>query len=300
LIEIPGLTYDAGQGALCVLCHSGDADIFDGTFIRPFVPGNEAQRGRGHAQTEDSYVVDPDNAPHASQALLLTGRGGRFLDITNAGSARYRAYPHMWVEDTCAGCHFDAGEVGSTTGNHTFRLAPEGKRIQVDAATRCWADFDVDHIETSTKTRSCEACHGVVESLSIKARGDFDGDGRVTGLVVEVEGLMTLLRAEIERHLRASEIAGADGTLGVTFTIAGEKTVVADRDCVPIETDDGGHVRFRGLDPLLGKATHNYLLVARDGSAGIHNPRYVVRLLQDSIAGLEKARGAEIVHRWRR
>jgi hypothetical protein len=78
-----------------------------------------------------------------------------------------------------------------------------------------------------------------------------------------------------------------------------EKMVVADDRCLPLRDADGGPVPVSRLDPALSKAAFNYLLVARDGSAGIHNPQYVVRLLQETIRGLETARGARAVHGWR-
>jgi hypothetical protein len=294
-VEIPGLTYEAGQGALCVLCHSGDADVFGGAFPRPFAPGAGRPGGGGHGDDPASYTVDPDTAPHAGQALVVSGRGGRFLELTKTGGARYTGYPHLWVEDGCVGCHSAVSDRRLAPMDHLFRIA-EG----AGQGTRsCWADLDLDAIAGSPRTRSCAPCHGSIETLDVRARGDYDGDGGVEGLVSEVDGLMSILRGEIEAQLGAASISGADGREGATITIEREKMVVADRACVPLRSDDGGPVPVSRLDPALSKAVYNYLLVSRDGSGGIHNPQYVVRLVQDTIRGLEKARGARGVHGWR-
>lgn len=295
-VEIPGLTLELGQGALCVLCHSGDADVFVGGVPRPFVPGvGRRGDGGGHGDEPTSYRQDPDTAPHASQALVVSGRGGRFLELTKTGGTRYTAYPHLWVEDGCVGCHSAVADRRFEPMDHLFRVA-EGARQRAGA---CWADFDVTPIAASRRTRSCAPCHGAAETLDARARGDYDGDGRVEGLPTEVSGLMAMLRREIEAQIGAASIAGADGRRGATIAIEREKMVVADDRCAPLRGDDGAPVMVSRLDPALSKAAFNYLLVARDGSGGLHNPQYVVRLIQETIRGLEAARGARVVHGWR-
>jgi hypothetical protein len=60
-------------------------------------------------------------------------------------------------------------------------------------------------------------------------------------------------------------------------------------------------VTVESVDPLLHKACFNYLMILRDGSGGIHNPQYLVRLLQDSIEGLEARQPVPPrLHRWKR
>jgi hypothetical protein len=104
-VEIPGQTFDAGQGALCIACHTGEANVVRGSLHRPFLPGAGGRSGSGHGEGPGASERAPDAAPHAPQFQLLTGRGGRFLDLPEtAGPAP--VYPHMNVPDSCVGCHY--------------------------------------------------------------------------------------------------------------------------------------------------------------------------------------------------
>ena len=293
-VEIPGRTFDAGQGALCIACHTGEANVVQGSLHRPYVPGARGASpprdgappaaGSGHGR-EPAYSRPPDAAPHAPQFQLLTGRGGRFLGIpTSAGPAP--VYPHMNVPDSCVGCHYDRATRRSPGRGHTFKLV---RRPRIEEQPRCASSIDLSRIRRSNVTRTCARCHGSLPSLNATARGDYDGDGAVRGIIDEIEGLLRALKQEIDRQIQA-------GGRGVTFTVAGERIVFADGTCRPLE---GGPAVGAGA-PALQKAAHNYLMVVRDGSGGLHNPQYTVRLLQDSLQGLEEARGARRQRRWGR
>lgn len=288
-VEIPGRTFDAGKGALCISCHSGEANIVRGELLRPFVPGTT--RRTGHARNP---VVprEPNAAPHASQFQMLTGRGGKFLHLPKqAGPAK--VYPHMQVPDTCVGCH--VGDRKRPAGGHTFKLLPSPS---VRPAASCPTDLDAQlaRLKASSVTRTCSRCHGTLSNLDAKARGDYDGDRKVEGIVSEVEGLMRMLRGELERQIRALGLVGAGRARGASFAINREAVVVTDESCRPLRGAPALHPKA----PHLYKAAHNYLMVLRDGSGGIHNPQYTVRLLQDAIEGLERARGAQTRHPWKR
>lgn len=93
---------------------------------------------------------------------------------------------------------------------------------------------------------ACKTCHGDVANFAIKAKADYDGNGKVEAVEHEVEGLLELVQ----------------GVLPPTTS---------------------GWVNDKKLDTE-GKrgAAYNWLFVERDWSKGIHNTLYAVALLQAS------------------
>jgi hypothetical protein len=287
-IEIPGLTYEAGQGTLCVSCHIGESDIFRGPLIRPFIPGTGKGMGMGHGRggAGASLEVDLTVAPHAPQFQMLTGRGGRFLTLPDRALAAL-VYPHMWVPDTCVGCHFMREGADARTGGHTFRLAPQRPQ---DAIQQCPPAPDFSRIKDSTTTSSCAPCHGDLAHVNRPSLADYDGDGKVEGAIDEIEGLMSLLRAELLQHIRSAGLKDKQGRPAEAFAEVGERIVATDSSCTPLQDKQGKPMALDTGDPLLQKGAFNYLLVWKDGSGGIHNFKYCVRLLQNTIESLEKSR----------
>jgi len=280
-VEIPGLTFDAGQGALCIACHTGESDIFQGPLLRAFLPGLPKGGRKGHGGGSEPDATHPDAAPHAPQFQVLTGRGGRFLTLPQ----RYAAspvMPHMWTPDSCVGCHYHADATGAGSGGHTFRLAPQSVETQ---AKECPPRPDFARIKKSKDASTCAQCHGPMSVLDRSAMGDYDGNGRVEGIAEEVEGLLLSLRREMLQH-------APNG-----FLVEGERIAMATAECTPLRGAKGELVAPEGL---LHKAAWNYLLILRDGSAGIHNPKYTVKLLQNAIESLETSRGARERRSWKK
>lgn len=101
----------------------------------------------------------------------------------------------------------------------------------------------------------CVQCHtGITKFDDIMAGYDYDMDGTLEPFTKEVEGLTEMLARALPPR--------------------GQPTV----DWTQIRTDPDS-VRLK-------QAFWNYLYVYRDRSYGIHNPKYVVRLLQLSISKL--------------
>jgi hypothetical protein len=278
-VEIPGLTFEAGQGALCIACHNGEADIFQGPLLRQFLPGLAKGGRKGHGGGSEPDATHPDAAPHAPQFQVLTGRGGRFLTLPQRYTAN-PVMPHMWVTESCVGCHYHADATAWGSGGHTFRLAPQA----VESKDRqCPPRPDFARIKSSKDATTCTRCHGAMDGLNRLGMGDYDGNGRVQGIADEVEGLLLALRQEMLRH-------APNG-----FLVEGERIAMATPECTPLRTAKGELIAPEGL---LQKAAWDYLMILRDGSAGIHNPKYTVRLLQNAIESLEAARGARERRAW--
>jgi hypothetical protein len=114
---------------------------------------------------------------------------------------------------------------------------------------------------------ACKQCHATATT--------FD----VNGFQSQIEGAMT----EIETWLNAHGFltrASAPPYTPLDASLLGDGNWALDQP-VPGVTSDGG-----ALTPDQAGALYNYILVARGGASGVHNPKYVGELLYDSYLAL--------------
>ncbi|MFQ5857799.1 MAG: multiheme c-type cytochrome [Anaerolineae bacterium] len=214
---------DVGPSALCMTCHNGG--------VGP-----------------DQVRKDEPILPHGNTASeMMVGTGGYDYGQAIEDSA------HTSIIGGCVGCHMaptpgmdDVGtpdDIGDDVplpghdqvGEHTFRMAWDGGT----------PDDQADDVEN---VAACTGCHEGLSSFNREAAGDYDGDGETEGIQDEVQGLLDLVRAEIQ-------VQG---------------------------------VQWQGEYPYWGSAAteaqraaiYNWSFVASDGSLGIHNAGRAVRLLQ--------------------
>jgi hypothetical protein len=133
---------------------------------------------------------------------------------------------------------------------------------------KCKDCHDVHALEP--KVEACQACHDTTDPTTIrKSTVDYDGDGDVTeGIKGEVDTLAQALYAEIQTYAAAHGGAieykstsypyfyGADGKAYATWT------------------------------PRLLRAGFNYQYSQKDPGVYVHNPKYIMQILIDSIADL--------------
>jgi len=122
------------------------------------------------------------------------------------------------------------------------------------------------------KVETCAGCHAGAEPEDIRAPDDttdYDGDGDVTeGTQGEIETLAEALYAEIQTY--------AEGTGNpITYNAAAYPYFFG--------ADGQGYAAWT---PRLLKAGYNYQYTQKDPGAFVHNPRYVIQFLIDSIADL--------------
>jgi hypothetical protein len=100
-------------------------------------------------------------------------------------------------------------------------------------------------------TTSCTPCHGTKESFdSFVASMDYDGDGTIESVKNEIAGLETLLRIWLP----------------------------------PVGIDSINYTAITTL--TLKKAYWNYMLIAYDGSGGMHNTKFAIDVLTKSIIAI--------------
>ncbi len=133
----------------------------------------------------------------------------------------------------------------------------------------------------------CAGCHkDAKEPADIRATDntvDYDGDGNTTeGIKGEIDTLTEALYAEIQKY------AAAKSKVGIVYNAAAYPYFFVDKDGDgKVDKDDkGANIRYNAFTPRLLKAAYNYQYVHKDPGAYVHNPKYVIQFLIDSIADL--------------
>jgi len=108
-------------------------------------------------------------------------------------------------------------------------------------------------------------CHGPLTDFEdIFAKADFDGNGSIEGVQVEIRGLLGLLQQTIIDKSRNDSVR-------MDFI----------NNFIPTLGDTTKSTRVQR------EAGYNWAYVDYDGSSGVHNTTYSVQLLQQSILYLE-------------
>ncbi len=240
----------------CATCHdphgSGNpGDLRNGSISDPVLPNSilteasgagrlcmHCHNGRRAESQVESQIQDGTEhfGPHHSlQGDMLAG--------VNAYEKVNETFPwssskHILVEDACVTCH-----------THAHAGDPE----------HGIPNFTGHNFEPTVE--ACAPCHGTLADFSeIMAKQDFDDDGTIEGVQVEIEGLLVKLEEAI---IDASTTAEARAILETSFE------------------DSLGSPRVTTVDQR--KAGYNWAFVSFDGSMGVHNTTYAVQLLQQSI-----------------
>ncbi|MFU8826074.1 MAG: polyheme membrane-associated cytochrome C [Brevefilum sp.] len=183
------------------------------------------------------------------------GGATRFGDDAQAGY-QYPAktydgfYPHVASFQACTDCH----------DPHTLLVTPT----------------------------ECAACHPAASSFATlrdirdPSTPDYDGDGNTTeGVAYEIATLHDLLHETIRAY--AVEVIGQP----IAYTYSNPKWVIdTNNNGIADEGEISRDNAYPDWTPRLVKATYNYHLVVQSSGAFVHNPRYAVQLLFDSIEDL--------------
>jgi hypothetical protein len=134
----------------------------------------------------------------------------------------------------------------------------------------CKDCHDVHKLEP--KVEACATCHPGVEPTDIRFNTDttdWDGDGNVTeGIKGEIDTLAEALYAQMQVYAEAHGGAITYDALAYPYFFG---------------ADGAGYAAWT---PRLLKAGYNYQYVQKDPGAYVHNPKYVIQFLYDSIKDL--------------
>lgn len=171
--------------------------------------------------------------------------------------------------------YFAAGATlfgGDTLGAYQYEgKAYVGQNMHADPEgklNKCTDCHDVHALEP--KVEQCETCHDTTDPATIReSEVDYDGDGDVTeGIKGEVDTLAEALYAQMQ-----------------TYAAANGGEISYDGHAYPYFFNADGK-QYATWTPRLLRAAFNYQYVQKDPGAFVHNPKYIVQILIDSIQDL--------------
>jgi len=238
-----GSSFDIGAGNLCANCHQARSDV------KTQIKAMEAKSVSSHF-----------GAHHGPQSDMVNG--------TNAyeyPGKRYSSSPHKDVlADGCVTCHMSLPEgrysSGPEVGGHSFNIVGEV------------------HESEKVNVSGCVGCHKDIKQLSgtdmfdIKAKADYDRDGTVEAVQVEVQGLLdALVNENGTGYLQTMNPPMFKKDAKATFHELGSGWA--------------GSKSGSWSEAQIG-ALWNYKMIIEDRSRGVHNATYTMQVLYDTLKAL--------------
>ena len=158
-----------------------------------------------------------------------------------------------------------------------------GRFAHVEGFDTCSACHDAHILAPDTQT--CSGCHGTDDPTAIrdeKSTEDFDGDGDATeGLAGEVETYAEKLYAALQEYATTN-------SKGILYSPTAYPYffVDADGDGKADVNAEGAALNYNAFTPKLMKAAYNYQYVQKDPGAYVHNAKYVMQAMYDSIESI--------------
>jgi len=241
---VDGSVFDLGKGNLCANCHQASGEA------RALVKASPA-----------AGIFPFWGAHHGPQSDLVSG--------TNAWEYPGKSYsssPHKAVlTDGCVECHMALPEgrygLNPEVGGHSFNIVGEV------------------HEAGKINTAGCLACHQDIKQLpgteffDLKAKEDFDRDGKVEAVQVEVQGLL-------------ETFVNPKGT-GYLQTMNPPMFKTDAQASFPGLTTGWAGSRNGQWSETQMAALYNYKLVVEDRSRGVHNATYTIQVLYDALKALD-------------
>jgi formate-dependent nitrite reductase cytochrome c552 subunit len=181
-VEIPfEVTKNVGLSAICFTCHNGrevPASAVKSTFPH-YSSIAEMLSDTGGV----TYGQTVPNSPHG----MLVGAAPIPTGSTAPGTAKFM---FSSIDDAkgnipgpCVTCHMTAGPTATDpnvyqVGGHSFNTVNPAGTLDYGAA--------------------CKSCHGDVKDFNLKAKADYDGNGKVEGVQDEIKGLLGVLWKGLE------------------------------------------------------------------------------------------------------
>jgi len=258
----------SSNGFMCSTCHNEEAWPERYTVVSVVFPSGKTV-SLGGKDADGKFVADDSNLcischmGRESTTSVNNALKGKEADTVDAG-IRFKNIHYFAAGATLFGADVQGAYQyeGKTYFGQNMHASEEGKM------NKCQDCHDVHALEPKVET--CETCHDTTNPEEIRETDvDYDGDGDVTeGIAGEVETLAEALYAQIQAYAEAH--GGA------------------------IEYKAGAYPYFFGADgkayaawtPRLLKAAFNYQYSQKDPGAFVHNPKYVIQFLIDSIEDL--------------
>lgn len=307
----PSFTYWNSDGAVpesCAMCHSetGFLDylgVGDATAGQVDHPGTiNTVIGCASCHTAEAHALDAVTFPSgvevadlgASATCMVCHQGRQSSDQV---AARVGDQPEDEVSGDLAflNIHYAASAatmLGSEArpGYQYPGRSYAGRFAHVPGADTCVA-CHAPH-STSVATEGCLACHqGVEELRDIRTQHrDFAGTGdRSGGIHSEIVAMKDQLMSAI--RLYAAEVAGAPIIYAAGFPYFFANPDGLDELPQDQITRDN---RYQNWTPRLLKAAYNYQVASKDPGGYVHNPRYMLQILHDSLQSLAEVAEVDV------
>jgi hypothetical protein len=279
---IPEAGVPAGNGLMCLTCHDGanfpaliagkDVTMPSGKVVS-FGEGDasnlciECHQGRTSKMTIDKKIAD-FSATDMDKVVEPLADGTKF----SFSNAHYLGIGAMWFGTDAQGFYEYEGKTYVGTNPHAA----------VDGKAGCVGCHD-PHTGTP-KEEACKACHGDVamdDLRGMSSTGDYNGNGDTKeGMRAEYRVLRDVLYTELQKYAKTT------GT-GITYNpdVYPYWFVDANGDDKADEAD-GKTVAFSAWTPRLMKAAYNYNFLRKNPDVHIHNGKYGIQIVIDTIEDL--------------
>jgi predicted CXXCH cytochrome family protein len=267
----------------CTVCHNEKADIL--TLVK-FPSGSEvtfnlgeASCGTCHSGLDAGSKIDASASGYEEDTL-----------VPDAGfiTPHYAFSAATWLGSEVHGGYEYSGKTYVGVFEHAE---------SVQTCTQCHDSHSLQMRENPVNKNAelCAVCHpnvtGFADYRNISVDGiDYDSDRVVEGIYYEIEGLQNILMQSMQRY--AKDKLG----VGIGWT-----------DIYPylfIDTNQDGTLNqeetvftnaYNTFTPRLMKAAFNYQFSRKEPAGYVHNGKYIIQLLYDSITDLSKATGTPVV-----
>ncbi len=183
-VEVPFQAKDVGLSATCEECHNNRTD-----------PANAVKGSYPHYSSAAEMLSDTGgvtygqtvaNSPHGTMvgaapipnpAAATDPAAAKWLYTSPSATSGN-------IPGPCVTCHMTGGLADAKdpnymqVGEHSFNMTSVDGKFDYGAA--------------------CKSCHGDVKDFNLKAKADYDGNGKVEGDQDEVKGLLTVLWKGLE------------------------------------------------------------------------------------------------------
>ena len=262
------LPVESANGFMCSTCHNEEAWPERYAVASVAFPSG-ATVSFGGKDADGNFVADDSNLciechqGRSSTPTLNKALNGKDLDTADA-KIRFSNIHYFAAGATIFGADVQGAYMyeGKEYVGQNMHAEETGKM------NKCQDCHDVHALEA--KVEACETCHDTTDPTAVREGDvDYDGDGDVTeGVKGEIDTMTEALYAAIQAY--------AEGHGGA------------------IEYKAAAYPYFFGADgkgyaawtPRLLKAAFNYQYVQKDPGAYVHNPKFVIQFLYDSIQDL--------------
>ncbi|MBL8103186.1 MAG: cytochrome c3 family protein, partial [Anaerolineales bacterium] len=258
----------SSNGFMCSTCH--DEDNWPSRYsVASVVFPSGRTVSLGGKDADGKFVADDGNLcischmGRESTSSMNAALKGKDVDTVDAG-IRFKNIHYF-----AAGATLFGGDVQGAYQYEGKEYVGQNMHASKDGKLNKCADcHDVHALEP--KVESCDTCHDTTDPTTIrKSDVDYDGDGDVTeGIAGEIQTLSEALFAQMQTYAEAN--GGA-----ITY----------DGHAYPYFFGADGK-QYATWTPRLVKAAFNYQYSQKDPGAFVHNPKYVMQFLIDSIEDL--------------